>query len=64
MLSVLSCLPVLPRAFALVLLPVAPVLPSRLLLINFNALLEVTALGAQNTNPVVTTFCGCEFVID
>ena len=64
MLCVLSCLPVLPRAFALVLLAVAPVLPSRLLFDDFNALPEATALGAQNPNPVVTTFRGCEFVID
>ena len=43
---------------------VAPVLPSCLLLVDFDALPEATALGAQFPNPVLTTFRGCEFVID
>ena len=43
---------------------VAPVLPARLLLVDFAALPEVTALDVQNPSPVVTTFRGCEFVIE
>ena len=35
---------------------VAPVLPARLLLVDFAALPEATALDAQNPSPVVTTF--------
>jgi hypothetical protein len=56
-----------PHVFVLVLpsrqLPlhvVAPVLPARLLLVDFAALPKATALGAQNLSPVVTTFRGCE----
>jgi hypothetical protein len=43
---------------------VAPVLPARLLLVDFAALPEATALDAQNPSPVVTTFRGCEFVVE
>ena len=43
---------------------VAPVLPARLLLVDVAALPEATALDAQNPNPFVTTFRGCEFVVE
>jgi hypothetical protein len=43
-------------------LPVAPVLPAGLLVVDFAALPEVAALDAQNLSPVVTTFRGCELL--
>ena len=43
---------------------VAPVLPARLLLVDFDALPEATALSTQNPSPVVTTFRRCEFVAE
>jgi hypothetical protein len=42
---------------------IAPVLPARLLLVDFAALPEATALGAQNPSPFVTTFRGCVGVV-
>jgi len=41
---------------------VASVLPAYLLLIDFAALPEATALDTQNPSPVVTTFRRCEFI--
>jgi len=42
----------------------ASVLPARLLLVDFAALPEAIAPDAQNLSPFVTTFRGCEFVVE
>jgi hypothetical protein len=43
---------------------IAPILLACLLLVDFAALLKATALDAQNLSPFVTTFRGCEFVVE